>query len=350
MRTVIRWGEQDHQSWTFVTPISNLVLGDAVDREIRINKVLFVDRDKLPYIRRRIGFHSRVSKIDSRKGDSNFFKLARAYAVIRYTGAPTEVENACLKIIRDELAILNLSYLGYAKRKKVSFPAMRGEHSLPLLKFVLLNAKDSSGVGVAKSSRHPNGLFLDGRWAKSQSARTFHGLVAILSKSIQVHPQWRRDLQRAAILVGESLETRDRAMSFLKNMIALESLLTRRGDKISDTLPTRAMAFLGWVDYWNTENYEQKIDEIYRKRNTLVHAGDKESIQPEDLVFTDDLLFNLITNLVTFPDLFGSKEKIIAFSKRVEMQVETVDQDQEVRPLGLRFSRPVYQPKDLENL
>jgi hypothetical protein len=91
-------------------------------------------------------------------------------------------------------------------------------------------------------------------------------------------------------------------------------------------------------------------DEIYRKRNRLVHAGDKDSIEPEDLVFTDDLLFNLITNLVSFPDLFGSKGKIISFSKKVEMQGETVALDQEIRPLGLRFSRPTYQPKDLEKL
>jgi hypothetical protein len=349
MRTVLRWGEQDRRSWTFVAPIGNLVLGDAVNRELRVNRVSFVDRGKLPFVRRRLGFHRRISDIDRGKGNSSFFKKAATYAVLRHRGAPQQVEEACLKTIRDELAIVSLSYLVYAKRKHVSFPALLGRHNVRPVQFVIVNSDNPSGIAVGASVTSPQGILLNGRWALSQSARTFHKLTQILSRSISVDARWRSELQRASILIGEGLESEDRAMSFLKNMIALESLLTRRGDRVSNTLPIRARAFLGWVGLWEVENHEQRIEEIYKKRNALVHSGDKDGVKSEDLVFSDDLLFNLITNLVSFPELFRSKETIIRFSNKVAAEHQAGNTE-EVRPKGLIYTRSRYRKEDLERL
>lgn len=349
MRTEATRGKPDNQPWSFVVPIGNLVLGDIVGRELRVNRVIFVDRDKLPYVRRRLGFYFRVSELDRRKDNSNFFKKANTYAIVRHTGCPQQVESACLKILREELAMLNLSYLGYAKRKQVSFPAIVGEHRINTFGFVLTNPKTSATVAVSKSAVNPNGLLLDGRWALSRSARTFKSLIKIFSKSVKVSPEWKEDLRKASILVGEGLKSEDRAMSFLKNVIALETMLTVRGDKVADTLSTRAKAFLGWVGFWDTEKFEQRIERIYQKRNALVHSGDKYGVDPEDLIFTDDLLYNLIANLVSFPGVFGSKKKIVDFSEKVEAE-RILGLPSKVRPKGLSFSRSLYREKDLEEL
>jgi hypothetical protein len=42
-----------------------------------------------------------------------------------------------------------------------------------------------------------------------------------------------------------------------------------------------------------------------------------ENINEEDLGFLDLLLYNLLANIVSFPELFGSKEEIVKFSERV---------------------------------
>jgi hypothetical protein len=43
-----------------IVPVDGLYLTEAVDREFRVVRVLFVHTDKLPYVRRRFGFEIRV--------------------------------------------------------------------------------------------------------------------------------------------------------------------------------------------------------------------------------------------------------------------------------------------------
>jgi hypothetical protein len=62
-------------------------------------------------------------------------------------------------------------------------------------------------------------------------------------------------------------------------MIAIESLLTRQGDKYSDALPKRIEAFLGWSGYWSINGYEDRIHDLDRKRCELVHAGRLDLIE-----------------------------------------------------------------------
>ena len=50
--------------WVYIIPISKLLLGKAVDYEIKINRTIFVSTKKLPYIRKRLGIPQRISSLD----------------------------------------------------------------------------------------------------------------------------------------------------------------------------------------------------------------------------------------------------------------------------------------------
>src|SRR5215211_143297 len=57
----------DDGDWTFVIPVDALYLTEAVGREFRIDRVTFIDRDKLPRVRRmkreRLGLGIPVSEL-----------------------------------------------------------------------------------------------------------------------------------------------------------------------------------------------------------------------------------------------------------------------------------------------
>jgi hypothetical protein len=114
-------------------------------------------------------------------------------------------------------------------------------------------------------------------------------------------------------------------------------LLTKE-DKLLDTLPKRAEAFLGWILYWEDEDYGGRIRDVYLKRNLLLHQGKRNNITEQDLAFTDHLLLNLLTDLVRHPKLFRSKEDVIAFSERVEAE-RVLGVKPKVRPKTFMFIR-----------
>ena len=55
------------ESWTFLVPIGNLVLTEAVGREFNVDRVTFVHRDRLPLVREKLGLGERVSELKKRR-------------------------------------------------------------------------------------------------------------------------------------------------------------------------------------------------------------------------------------------------------------------------------------------
>ena len=81
----------------------------------------------------------------------------------------------------------------------------------------------------------------------------------------------------------------------------------------------------------------------------LVHTGDTTRITRRHLLFTDDLLFNLLYNLVANVRRFSSKEKVIEFAKMVEAE-RLLGITPKVRPRNLRFFSRSYTKQDLAEL
>ncbi len=334
--------------WTVIAPVGHVELTAAVNYEFRINRVRLVATDRLQGRRRRLGVPWRVSEMRSQKHGifKRFLGEAPVVAIVRVSGTVNDLERTVATLLRNELAILGASQLGYAKRRSAAAPAILGEHAAMHHSLLWIS---SNGAWT-----QPNRTFgsfatlrLDEDWMQFQRQVFFNNLLRVLRREIRVGEEWRQDLERAAILVGLSHSANSVADAFLWNMIALELLLTKQEPAVGDALPSRAEALLGWSREWSEDGFREKIRGAYSRRCQLVHQGDRDSPSREDLYFTDDLLLCLLANLVTHPKIFFSKDAVIEFAKKIEAE-RLLRARPKVRPKSLRMFRREYRPRDYD--
>ena len=320
MAEVVR--DRVSEKWTFMVPMGNVVLHEDVGQEFKVDRVTFVQRDRLP---------PEVNK-PSRLLDS--FKLADTFAVVREPGTKDKVERRCLQLVREESSLLTLSQLGFAKRRQMRPIVPVSEVSIPFS--IPFRAVSSLGeFGKFFVTTPPVvALGLDGRWEHYQNHVFFTNLLQILRQETNVEASWRNDLRRASLMVGESIGASDLLKSFIWDWVALETLLTHRREMgTGKTVPKRVSALLYWVFYSAREDdkektqevydrmtkmHDDRIRDVYKKRNGLLHNGERDGIADRDLEFTDHLLLNILTNLVRFPRLFHSKAAVTKFADEIE--------------------------------
>lgn len=342
--------EDEHGTWVFIVPVSNLVLTKDTDYEFKVDRITFVDSSKLPRIRKRLGFPFTISEFKKRWPDvlDRFFGHSRTFATMRLTGIGSEIEEVFLSHVRDELSLLTLSQLGYSRRKHQATPCVSEEGKTGLLSYLMLNVTKNSWTQPNENTTKLSKLTLDKNWLRWQGDY-FFPLLDIIRGKEKVSPAWRKDIRNAAVLAGQSQQSSDRAKCFMWNMIALELLLTRKGDTYTEMLPNRAEAFLGWMNNWQSGNFEENIREIYNKRCTFVHRGDSSSIEIADILFSDDLILNVLMNVVNHPKLFKSKDDLVKFSEKVEAE-KVLGIKPKVRPKTIKASFPVYRDDDYKKI
>jgi len=322
--------------------VDQLYLTEAVDREFRVDRVRFVDRDKLPYVRKKLGLGVRVSELKKHPWSKELFERSPAFAIVRGSGTQEEVEQQCLGLVREELILLSLSQLGYSRRKQIGPVVPAGEVSHASMHYLLARSQDMTGRLKWQRTAPLAPMDLDGRWKDYQDDGFFTKLLKILRRETKVRGDWRKELRRASVMVGESVSSNDPFKSFLWNIVALEMLLTKdEKGQMLDILPKRVGALLDWSDYWEADNYHERLENAYKKRNALLHQGKRDEVTNQDLAFTDHILFNVLTNLVSNPKLFSSKDAFVEFSEKVEAQRTLGVERPRVRPRGLMFSRSV---------
>jgi hypothetical protein len=294
-------------------------------------------------VRKRLGLGVRVSELKKHPGSKELFERWPAFAVVGGSGTQEEVEQQCLGLVREELALLSLSQLGYSMRKQMGPVVPAGEVSHASMSYLLARSQDMTGGRLKWQRTAPLvQMALDGRWKTCQDDLFFTKLLKILRGETQVRVGWRQELRRASVMIGESVGANDPFKSFLWNMVALEMLLTKdEKGKMRDTLPKRVGALLDWSANWEADNYEERIKNAYDKRNALLHRGRRDEVTNQDLWFTDLILVNVLMNLVWHPKLFSSKDAFVEFSEKVEAQRTLGEKRQRVRPRGFRFIGPV---------
>jgi hypothetical protein len=343
--------EETKGTWLFIIPIEGLRIRKAVDYEIKIDKVTFVDAKKLPGRRKRLGFPSTVSKIKSNYSGlvDKFFDEHNTFATLRLTGKGRDLKKQFIKTVKEEIDILSLSQLGYSRRSHNSKPSLYFNFPSERITSIMFNITRDTSYHPSEVLGKIGPLNLDGTWNNFSKKVFFNNLIKIISGQTKVSPKLRRDIKNAAILAGQSQTSIDIPQCFLLNMIALETLLTQRDDKYSDKLPERAEAFIGWAQDWKIRNFSEKIRDVYQKRCQFVHTGERSQIDIKDILFSDDLLINVIRNIVNHPQLFGSKDKIIEFSNKVQAE-HLLGIKSSVRPKTLRFLKMHYKEKDYEKI
>ena len=339
----------DSGTWVFLAPIKRLILTDAVDNEIAIDRITFVGPSKLPRIRSRLGFNKKISHFKSRQGGvlNHLFKGSTAFATTRFTGEGKAQLDRFLNQVREELVLLSLTQLGIRKRRNNSFPVLSEEFPVGRRTLLMMNTTKDSWYAPLELVGRFTDLVLDELWRENQELGFFFDLLKIFRGGTNVSPGWNKDLRNAAVLAGQSQCTADVPQAFLWNMIAIELLLTKQGDSYTDALPERAEAFIGWTADWKLQNLEQRIRELYFKRCQLVHRGNRSGIEIQDVLATDVILYNVLTNIVKHPDLFKTKEDIILFSEKVKAE-RLLRVRPRIRPKTLKFAKLFYDPKDFE--
>lgn len=325
-------------TWVLLAPVENLTLSSHVDRELRVNRVTFVAAERLPYVRRRLGLPHRVSELRDRSEalDRYFFDSTSTFAVMRLTGVLGDLESTFLQTVREEIAILGASWLGFRRARHAALPSFSSERPKGTRSYLFLH--DGGKVWTQPNmSLGALGKRTDHHWLRACEERFFFKLLRILRDEAGVTKSWRNDLHNAAVLIGQSQASKDLPTAFLFNMIALELLLTRQGDVVGDALPERTEAFLGWVGDWKSAGFEKRIRDVYEKRCRFVHQGVRREINPVDVVFSDELISNVLTNLVWHPEIFDSKDAVVEFSEKVRAE-RLLGIDAGVRPRTLKAS------------
>jgi len=339
-------------SWVYILPVSGMALTAAVHEEYQVDRVTFVTVRRLARVRRRLGLPKRLSEMRSLHTLAAFLgDPLQVVAVVRHQGKPSDLDARIVRMVTEALQILSVSQLGYAKRRLNAFPAVDGPHRTRQ-HHLCVNAHSGAAIGSSQLRGKLGELTLDTGWVKYQKRVFFSQLMSILQRDQAVSRSWTRTLRRVAVLVGQSQTSSDLAHAFLLNMIAIEALLTVQGDKYSDALPERVEAFIGWIGFWRTRDYENRIRAAYKARCRYVHEGDASAVTVADLLFLDDIVLNLLVNIVGHPALFSSKEDVIGFSSRVsaERVLGITGRNARVRPKTLRHVARSYSDEDLRRI
>jgi hypothetical protein len=321
--------QDKYDSWIFITPIDGLKLSEETNEEIKINRVTFVSKRKLPRIRKRLGIPvtiPKLEKVDFHKDkDSplrlkNFLTSSETYAVLPFKGNPKDKESDCIRIINDELNIISLSQLVWSTRRFNRRIKIKTSDKGSFYRKISINKRIKEFTLGFKRTDNPAPLVLEKNWFDFQKRFFFFDLIKIITGKITISKKWRTTLNRVAIFVGQSQNSNDIPSCFIWNIIALEMLLTNSEDKIVEALVQRAEYFLGWNEQWEKDNYELRIREIYKKRCDFIHEGDKKHITIKDLLFTDDLIFNILNNIVRCSNIIKDRKDIIDYSQKYEAE------------------------------
>jgi len=324
---------QKNSDWLYISPVYHLEISKDVNGELTVGRVIFVDIKKLQRIRKRIGLPIVLSKIDKKIPGVSFFKESKTYAILQFRGIPEQKELECRELIENAVAIISSSQLGYCNRDNNSQFGIIKTRGTGNRFFINKNKFEAHLNRYVESKVLP--FRLDIRWKEFHKKFYFFDLLKLISTNNKMQKKWKETIIRAAKMSGKSMQSRDLEYSFLWNMIIVEMLLTEQGDKFLESLPKRAEAFIGWVGYWKEKKFEEQIQSIYTKRCQFVHDGNSKNISVNDVLFTDDLVFNLLWNIIRHIDLFPSKESVIVFSEKVQAE----------KLLGVK---PKIQPKTLK--
>lgn len=331
--------------WLFIAPVGNLDLTKDVQNEFKIKRVTFITGAKFRRIFKRLKIDP--SRLTNNREIKKVLKPECTLAFLHQSGKPSKIKPQCFQMIRDELNILAASQLYFRKRRSSCKLGLIGEYKRGVNEHVFLDTKTKAGLIGWSVTDNLVSLTLDKQWKDCHKGSFFGRFIKILQGKVTIKTSWAADITRSVCLVGKSFNSDDIGSAFLWNMVALEMLLARQGDKYAEVIPKRIEALLGWIGYWDTAKFAERIDDIYKLRCKIVHDGRLDLVTPKDLLFTDDLMINVLFNLVRHPKVFQSKDDLINFADLVSAE-HLLGMKSRIRPKTLRFTRRNYSQKDFD--
>ncbi|MCA9243651.1 MAG: hypothetical protein KDA32_06855 [Phycisphaerales bacterium] len=299
----------DQQAWQFLIPIAQLRIddNDPINGRWRVADVEFLSREA-------------ASTVISRHGDgppaaveirTKFVESAWAFARLTRNG---ERDNATREAFRDVAEAVNL--LAVTRAFWVNRASNTGFAILgyPLVKQRNAWIVQQGGLATFDTASREGGLTpfcLDAHWHGHISGtwRVIELFRALDDSALD--PQWRAQIRRAAGLIGRSLMTSERADAFLWNVFALETLLTRPGERNGRRLSDRIAGLLGWYLADNRPGYESELTDLFRIRCDAVHDADYSNLTTEVVLLSDLYAVNTLRNVAVHRARFRSKDTFV---------------------------------------
>jgi len=302
------------------TPVFGLVLTPQTNQEIDIGRVKFISAKKIPRVRKRLALKHTISEYKGMLGATKLglFSNADTYAVLKTNRDPSDQDlSSEFKEIQNAFWIMASSFACFNWRQQAAM-SLRSPTNSKTVKDVCVFDGKTGGyrVNVRLNAAHqPN--ICEGFWVESAKRAHFFSLLKMIDGKSKAKPRWRASIKRAAILFGQSYLANHRAEAFTYTMIAIETLLSERGDKFPDTLVRRIVAILGWMTKEDPEPWKETISRLYNLRCGYVHDGKSGDITGMDLFEADTLLKNLLTNLCKNTKHISSKSHVISLAEEL---------------------------------
>ncbi len=329
------WKAKTMSKRTFIicTPTYNLSISKICNSEIRIENVTFISGKKIPYVRKHLGFKDRISVMNAWNQKNIGKKLIEdnvTYAIIKWRRLPDDSIQKPMRLIQEAIWILASSQFSASNRGIVDYFGLP-EHGVRYMHKYFLYDLSGKKSRQSFSVASPIKTFeLNGEWKRLMRHHLFPEVLRIINRDVSVDGKWRKSIRKAAILSGQSILSTDLPQAFMYNMIAMETLLTQRGDKFPDAIVERLNALFSWLFERRPRYWEQIITRLYKLRCSMVHDGETGDIKTEDLLNADILVENLLANLGLATRIIQSKSSLIELSKKVAAK----------RYLGISYKPP----------
>lgn len=334
---------QSQKDYLLFIPIFNLIIDKDIGSEIKIERVTYISKDKIPRIRKRLGFAKTISqenKIWLMHNLPRIFSEAPSYAFIKFKTSDINKDiSGPINKINEAFWLLASSQFYFVNRAAIRFFGGTEYRTLNSEHIIYDCTQKFSIRGFKKINPIP--FKLDSYWRQYEKNHFFSYLLKILNNKnkLKINSDWKNTIRNAAILCGKSIFSKEISQAFLYNMIAIESILgIDPSDKFTPSFINRYNALFGWLTAEDPTPWKVDIERIYKLRCNMVHRGDASDLKTKDIAFSDCILFNMLYNICHSIHYFKNKQFIIELTKKIDAR-RILGQKIKERP-NLRYFHP----------
>lgn len=331
--------------------VPNLLIDSVFNQEFRVERVTFVSGNKIRKNRKLYGITKTIADIEKRFGDrpKTIIKPDATYAHIWTKKSYRDDLSEEYLLINDAIYVLASSNFGITTSRE---PSLLGRHDSKL------GATDSSamfsyqkhGWNVGWSRKGPVDVYRLNQDIKNNTwMHFFLKAVKVLNRELVVSVNWRKKIRRAVVLAGRSQYEPTLEDAFLRNMVAIEVLLSNRGDSFPEVLVNRIDALFWWLSESHGVSWKGIIAPMYKCRCEIVHDGGAKEFKPEYLLNSEMVLRNLLNAICSRTRIIKSKNDLLQLTEKVAAK-KTLGMAITEIPSTFTFVRMHYTQEQLEKL
>lgn len=301
---------------TIVVPVFGLCFRSRPKTEVKIGRVTFLSPNRLTRTRKRFGLYHTLSEYKAKLTSAlPLWDEADAVAVLRTRRDPSNKDNTDdFRIVSESFLVLASAIHGYSGRGKHPIALRRRAVGEPVTISIFGNTDSTLRVNSSHIDPVHGPIDLSKRWHEHAKHSHLYALSKMCDAKLAA-PNWRLALWVASQLRGQSFLATTLAGAFLANMIAIERLIVSQNDKTELTIIDRLLAIFGWISGENPDSWRDMVHRLYQRRCSYVHEGDHEWITPTDVIDSDEILANLLSNFCRHPNWIGCKNDLIRISE-----------------------------------